>query len=197
MCSRSRLVTTARMGESLRKERSLSSASATRYWCAEAGVGAEGVDAAADDDGGVEAAGGEDAGDHGGGGGFAVHAGDGDAVFEAHELGEHFGALDDGDFAGAGFEDFRITSAETAELVTTTCAVADVGGVVALVDGRAELGEAVGDGAAAQVGAGDLHAQGEEDFGDAAHADAADGWPMKCGARASLQRSEMQGADFE
>ena len=90
---------------------------------AEAGVGAEGVDAAADDDGGIEAAGGEHAGDHGGGGGFAVHAGDGDAVFEAHELGQHFGALDDGDFAGAGLDDFRIAG-ETAELVTTTVAPA-------------------------------------------------------------------------
>ena len=51
---------------------------------AEAGVGAEGVDAASYDDGGVEAAPGEDGGDHGGGGGFAVHSGYGDAVFEAH-----------------------------------------------------------------------------------------------------------------
>ena len=111
MCSRSRLVTTARMGESLRKERSLSSASATRY-CerAEAGVGAEGVDAAADDDGGVEAAAGEDGGDHAGGGGLAVHAGDGDAVLEAHQLGEHLGALDDGDLAGAGLEDLGIVA---------------------------------------------------------------------------------------
>ena len=45
---------------------------------------------------------------------------------------------------------------------------------MAFVDGGAELGEAVGDGAAAEVGAGDLHAKVEQDFGDAAHADAAD-----------------------
>ena len=79
---------------------------------AEAGVGAEGIDAATNDDGGVEAAGGENTGHHGGGGGFAVHAGDGDAVLEAHELGEHFGALDDGNFAGVGLDDLRVCDAD-------------------------------------------------------------------------------------
>ena len=79
---------------------------------AEAGVGAERVDAATYDDGGIEAAGSEHAGHHGGGGGFAVHAGDGDAVFEAHQLGEHLGALDDGNLAGVGFDNFRVRRAD-------------------------------------------------------------------------------------
>ena len=64
---------------------------------AEAGVRAHGIDAAADDHGGVESAGGEHCGDHRGGGGLAMHAGDGDAVLQAHEFGEHLGALDDRD----------------------------------------------------------------------------------------------------
>jgi len=38
--------------------------------------------------------------------------------------------------------------------------------------------EAVGDGAAAEVRAGDAHADGEEDFGDAAHADAANAYEV-------------------
>ncbi len=49
-----------------------------------------------------------------------------------------------------------------------------VGRGVALEDVGAERGEAVGDGGAAQVGAGDGVAHGEQDLGDAAHADAAD-----------------------
>ncbi len=133
------------MGESLRNERSLSSASATRYCeLPELGVGAERVDAAADNDRGIEAAGGENAGHHRGGGGLAVHAGDGDAVFEAHQLGQHLGALDDGNLAGVGFDHFGIV-AVTAELVTTTVAPAMLAGVVAFVDGCAQLGQAVGD----------------------------------------------------
>ena len=140
---------------------------------AEPGVGAERIDAAADDDGGVEAAGGEDGSDHGGGGGFAVHAGDGDAVFEAHELGQHLGALNDGNLAGVGFEHFRIDGADGGA-GDDDGGSGDVAGVVAFIDGGAQVGQAVGDRAAAQIGAGDLHAQVEQDLGDAAHADAAD-----------------------
>ena len=46
-------------------------------------------------------------GDHRGGGGFAVHAGDSDAVFEAHQLGQHLGSLNDGNLAGVGLEGLR------------------------------------------------------------------------------------------
>jgi len=35
-----------------------------------------------------------------------VGAGNGDAVFQAHQFGEHFSAGDDGDFAFVGFDDF-------------------------------------------------------------------------------------------
>ena len=90
---------------------------------AEAGIGAERVDAAADDDGGIEAAGAEHGGDHRCCGRFAMHAGDGDAVFEAHELGEHFGALNDGNLAGSASTTSGLVGA-TAELVTTTVAPA-------------------------------------------------------------------------
>ena len=75
---------------------------------AQPGVGAERVDAATHDDGGIESAGGEHRGNHRGGGGLAVHAGDGDAVFEAHQLGQHLGALNDGNLAGARLDYFGI-----------------------------------------------------------------------------------------
>jgi hypothetical protein len=42
------------------------------------------------------------------------------------------------------------------------------------IDGGAQLGQPVGDRTAAQIGARDLHAQVEQNLGDAAHADAAD-----------------------
>ena len=138
-----------------------------------AGIGPQRVDTAANDDGRVEAAGGEDRGNHGRGCGFAVHAGDGDAVFEPHELGQHFSAGNDLDFVGVGFDDFRIACRDggAGDDHGSAC---NIGGVVALIDGSAELGEAVGNRAAAQVGAGDLHPHAEKDLGNAAHADAAD-----------------------
>ena len=63
------------------------------------GVGAERVELAADDDGGIEAGLAQHRGDQRGGGGLAVRAGDGDAVLEPHQLGEHLGARDHGDAA--------------------------------------------------------------------------------------------------
>lgn len=138
-----------------------------------AGVGAEEVDATADDDGGVEVAGGEDGGDHACGRCLSVHAGDGDAVLEAHELGEHFGAGDDGNFAEVGFDDLGVVRRDGGG-GDDDVGGAGVFGAMALEDDGAEGFEAVGDGGAAEVGAGDGVAEGEEDFRDAAHADAAD-----------------------
>ena len=46
--------------------------------------------------------------------------------------------------------------------------------LVPLINGRAQLSQAICHRAAAQVGAGDLHAQAKQDLGDAAHADSAD-----------------------
>ena len=63
----------------------------------ELGVRAEGVQLAADHDRGVDAAGGEHRGDHRGRRGLAVGAGDGHAVLEPHELGQHLGPGNDGD----------------------------------------------------------------------------------------------------
>src|SRR5271165_3374153 len=69
---------------------------------AEARVRAQSIDAAAHDHGRIEATGGEHSGDHRCGGGLAVHAGDGDSILEAHELGKHLRALDDGNLSAAG-----------------------------------------------------------------------------------------------
>ena len=75
---------------------------------AQAGIGAQGVNASADHDSGIEAATGEHCGHHAGGGGLAMHAGNGDAVFQAHQFGQHFRARDDRKMLGAGGGDFRV-----------------------------------------------------------------------------------------
>ena len=89
------LVTTARIGDSFRNERSLSSASATRY-CDLPSRALEPMASTRPPTTtvGSRSAGGEHRGDHGRRGGLAVHAGNGDAIFQAHQLGQHLGALD-------------------------------------------------------------------------------------------------------
>ena len=59
---------------------------------AEPRIGAVGVDDAAIDHGRIEAAGVEQRRHHRGGRGLAVGAGDGDAAFQPHQLGQHLGA---------------------------------------------------------------------------------------------------------
>ena len=140
---------------------------------AQAGVGTGGGEFAADNEGGVEAGGGEDGGGEAGGGGFAVRTGDGDAVFEAHEFGQHQGAGDDGYLlreggghfgvvffdGGGGYDDIR---------------AADVFGGVAGVDAHAQGGQVLSYRALRLVGSGDDVALVVQHFGDAAHARAAD-----------------------
>ena len=103
------VVTTATTGASSRKLRSLSSASTTKYSPLPSARGGAGlIDAAADDERGIEMRGGQNGRDDGGGGGFAVRAGDGDAVFQAHQFGQHFRARDDRNFRLVRFDDFGI-----------------------------------------------------------------------------------------
>ena len=76
---------------------------------ADAGVGpAHGADAASDDDGGIEAAVRQNRGGHRCGCGFAVATADGDAVLQAHQLGEQFATRDDGNLAAARLHDLGI-----------------------------------------------------------------------------------------
>ena len=65
-------------------------------------------------------------------------------------------------------------SGRTAELTTTALAPDDVFRFVTLIDQRAALGKAVGQRGKAEVGAADAVTQFQQDFGEAAHADAAD-----------------------
>src|SRR5271165_2332847 len=140
---------------------------------AEAGVRSHRIDPAAHNYGGVKTSGGQHGGDHGCGRGLAVHTGNGDSILEAHELGEHFCALDDGDFSTAGFDDLRVALVDGGACDDDSRAD-NVGGGVALEDGRAERRQPFGDGGVAQARATDGITEVEEDLGDTAHADAAD-----------------------
>ena len=102
-----------------------------------------------------------------------MHAGDGDAVLEAHQLGQHLGALNDGNLAGVGFNDLGVARADRGAGDNDRGA-GYVAGLVAFIDGCAQLRQAVGDWTAAKIGAGDFHAEAEQNLGNAAHADAAD-----------------------
>ena len=172
------LVTTERMGESFRKRAvALVGLGDQILRLAEARVGAHGVDASADDDGGIEAAGGEHRGHHRSGGGLAVHAGDGDAVLQAHQLGQHLGALDDRDVRAVRFGDLGIVRGNRGT-GDDDFGAGDIFGAMAFEHGCAQAGQPLGDGGALQVGAGDLVAEIQQHLGDAAHADAADAYEM-------------------
>ena len=102
-----------------------------------------------------------------------MHPGDGDAVFEAHQLGQHLGALNDRNLARVRLGHLGIGRVDGGAGHHHRGA-GDVGRVVALVNGGAQLRQPLSHRAAAQVGARDLHAQVEQNLGNAAHADAAD-----------------------
>ncbi len=102
-----------------------------------------------------------------------MHAGNGDAVFEPHQLRQHFGTLNHRNLAGTRFHDFRIIRRDC-RTGHDDRGARDVGGLVAFIDGCAQLSQAIGHRAATQIGAGDTKAHIQQDFGDTAHADSAD-----------------------
>ncbi len=104
---------------------------------------------------------------------LAVRAGYGDAIFQAHQLREHLGARDDGDLSFVRFDDFGIVLLDRRRGHYDVRAF-DVDGFVAFVDRGAEILQALGDVRGFGVRAGNGIAQRQQDFGDAAHADAAD-----------------------
>ncbi len=140
---------------------------------AEAGVGAHGVHAPADDDSRVETAGREDRRDHRSRRRLAVHAGDGNAVLEAHQFRQHFGARDYWNVQAAGFRDLGIVNRNggTGDNYVDS---GDIRRSVPFESRCTHRCQALGDGRAFQVGAGDLVAKVQQDLGNTAHADATD-----------------------
>jgi len=140
---------------------------------AELGVGADGIQLAADDNGRIYPRVAENGCRHGGGGGLAVCAGNGDAVLHPHQLGQHLRPGDDRYVQPPGLDNLRIVVVDRGG-DDHHIHVLQVFRLVADADPCTEAGEPLGDFGGAQIGAGNLVPQIEEHFGDAAHADAAD-----------------------
>jgi hypothetical protein len=100
-----------------------------------------------------------------------VHAGDGDTVFEPHELGQHLSSLDDRYLALPRLDDFGILLIDRGTGHHHPGAN-HVARRVPLKNRRAQARQAVRDAGMAQVGAGNGIAQGQQNLGYAAHSDA-------------------------
>ena len=131
------------------------------------------IHAAAHDECRVQAGGAQNGGDHGGAGRFAVRAGHGDAIFQAHQFSQHLGARNDRNFRARGFQEFGIVAANGGTGDHHMSAL-NLLGTMALVDQRAEVGQPVGDRREPRIRTGYGISQGEQYLGDAAHANTAD-----------------------
>ncbi len=137
------------------------------------GVGAIGVDHPAVHHRGIDTPGVQQRRHQRGGGGLAVGAGDGDRVFQPHQLGQHLGALDQRDAPLLGGHQLGIVRLDGGRIDHRGGAL-DVGAVLADEDPGPQLLQPLGVGRGLGVGA--LHhiAQGQHDLGISAHAGAAD-----------------------
>src|SRR5882724_6481384 len=140
---------------------------------AETGGGSGLVKFAANDERRIKMRGSENACNHRGRGGLAMRAGNGNAVFEAHQFGEHFRARDNWDFALVRFDNFRIVGLNRGRNHDDV-RILDVRSFVAFVNRGAEILKALGCGGRLGVRAGNGIAEREQHFSDTAHADAAD-----------------------
>ena len=148
------------------------------FAAAEARRGAGVIHAAADDEGGIEPGGAENRGDHRGGGGLAVRAGDGDAVFQAHQFGQHLGARNDRESSAAPLRRFRDCRGGWRSWPPPRARRERARRDGLRKFARPRLARRSVTGESAQVGTGDGVAQGQQHLGDAAHADAADAHQM-------------------
>ena len=140
---------------------------------AEPRVGAVGVDDAAVDHGRIEARGIEQRRHQRGGRGLAVGAGDGDAAFQPHQLGQHLGAPHHRQPLLARGDKFGIVALDRRRHHQHLGAV-DVGGLVTDEDLGALVAQPLDVGVVGGVGALHRVAEIDQHLGDAAHADAAD-----------------------
>lgn len=74
----------------------------------ELGIGASRVQPTTDDEGRIDATFGQHAGNEAGGGGLAMGTGNGDALFQAHQLGQHEGTRHDRNALFPGGHDLRV-----------------------------------------------------------------------------------------
>ncbi len=102
---------------------------------------------------------------------------DRDAVFQSHQLGEHLGALDDGNLAYARFDDLGIPIVHR-RAGHDYAGADDVSRSMALEDGCSESAQTICGCRPAQIRAGDGVAEIEQNLCDSAHPDAANSYKM-------------------
>ena len=136
-------------------------------------IRAIGVDDAAVDHGRIEAAGVEQRRNERGRRRLAMRAGDGDALLEAHQLGQHFGAAHDRQTFFARHDKFGIVALDRGR-DDDDRGVAEIFRVMSDADRRALFDETLDVGVFGGVRSLHLVAEIEQHFGDSRHADAAD-----------------------
>ena len=165
------------------------------FAAAEHGVGPQGAHAAAHDHRRIQIAGREHGGGQAGGRRLAVRPRDRDADLQAHEFGEHLRPADHGDPAPARLADLAVGFGD-GRRADHDIGAGDLVGRVPLVDARPQTDQTLGDIRLPQIAAADGEPQIQQDLGDPAHADAADGDQMNVACipehGASL-RSEVRG----
>ena len=112
------------------------------------------------------------AGQHGRRGGFAVRAGHRERLERASQIGEHLGAMPDGQAARLGGGEFGVVVEDGGGHDDHGVSLGDVRRIVADVHLDARLAQLLGVAALLEVGAAHAHALVERDASDAAHADA-------------------------
>jgi len=135
---------------------------------AEARVAPQRVDLAADDHRGIQPRRAQHRGDERRRRRLAVRPGDGDGVANAHQLGEHLGARDDGDLQGTRAGDLRVVRVDGARVDEDVGAAQVVRGV-ADEDPHAEALQATRVLVGLEVRAADVEVERAEDLGETAH----------------------------
>src|SRR5690348_8345434 len=122
---------------------------------------------------GIETRSGENRSHHRSGGGLAVRPGHSDALFEAHQLGQHFSARNDGDLLLVRLDNLNVVRGNSGR-DDHNLSAAHVFGAMPFIKRRAKLAKMFGHGCGSQIRARYGVAAREQDFGNAAHAAAAD-----------------------
>jgi hypothetical protein len=105
-------------------------------------------------------------------------AGDGDAVFDTHQLGKEFAARDHRNLAAASFDEFRIVIFDGGTDNQGT-GITEIFSLVPFENDGAQLLEPLSDRAEAKIRPTNLETQIDEHFGNPAHADSSDPREMK------------------
>ncbi|TXT39836.1 MAG: Uncharacterized protein FD135_1845 [Comamonadaceae bacterium] len=140
---------------------------------AQAGIGPGAVQTPANHKGRIETGLGQHAGHQAGGGGFAVGTGNRNAVFQAHQLGQHQSPRYHRNAVVPGRDDFRVVSLHGGRgdhrigPLDVLCRMANAGA-------NTQTGQALQGGAVSLIGAGNGVVQVEQNLGNARHADTTD-----------------------